>query len=146
MHSKEFIIIDTEKKLLFKFRKYPVPLFSMLPRLHPVSATRRQGLILRKVYGKCDWRQVAETGCKGGRLENKGTGFEASLHPLGAFASGVPSIIDAQHNGHLDSTSGHAPSVRHGTPSQWTVFSFKFFSFVFKNILLTLLIVKAAGF
>jgi hypothetical protein len=79
---KEFIIIDIEKKLLFKFGKYPVPLFSMLPRLHPVSATRRQGLILRKVYGKCDWGQVAETGCKRGRLENKGTGFEASLHPL----------------------------------------------------------------
>ncbi len=53
------------------------------PGLHPVSATRRhQGLILRKVYMNCDWQQVAKTGCKRGRLKNKGTGFEASLHPL----------------------------------------------------------------
>ncbi len=51
----------------------------MLPRLHPVTATLRQGLILCKVYGKCDWRQVAETGCKRGRLENKGTGFGAKF-------------------------------------------------------------------
>jgi hypothetical protein len=81
--AKEFIIIDIEKKFLFEFRKYPVPLFPTLPRLHPVSATRRQAEILCKFYRTCAWRQVAETGCKRGTPENKGTGFGASLHPLG---------------------------------------------------------------
>ncbi len=72
--TKEFITIDIEKKFLFEFRKYPVPLFPTLPRLHPASATRRQAEILCKFYGTCVWRQVAETGCKRGTPENKGTG------------------------------------------------------------------------
>jgi hypothetical protein len=83
VEAKEFIIIDIEKKVLFEFQKYPVPLFPTLPRLHPVSATRRQAEIVCKFYRTFAWWQVAETGCKWGTSENKGTGFGASLHPLG---------------------------------------------------------------
>ncbi len=41
VEGKEFIIIDIEKKVLFKFRKYPVPLFSMLPRKDSIIYYRR---------------------------------------------------------------------------------------------------------
>jgi hypothetical protein len=69
-------------QLFQSLSRQPETVFPSLPRLHPVSVTRRQALHPCKVYGNCDWRHVAETECKRGRLGNKGTGFGISLHPL----------------------------------------------------------------